>query len=127
MGRSIPSFRQLLEIEKLKWSSFKKMLPTKEDKQEFDKVFDSVRLYTSYLGNATNPIPLESAFIVAVFYNYKQLLQITKEDSSIDKILKEEWMSLLETKPEGKILFYMFSIKWYGFLYSLHKEKVDFA
>ena len=38
MGRSMPSFRkQLLEIEKLKWTSFK-MLPTKKDKQGFDKI-----------------------------------------------------------------------------------------
>jgi hypothetical protein len=27
MGRTIPSFRQLLEIEKLDWSTFKKLLP----------------------------------------------------------------------------------------------------
>jgi hypothetical protein len=79
MGRSIPSFRQqLLEVEKLNWSSFKKMQPTKEDKQEFDKVFDGVKLYTTYLGNASNPIPLESVFMGAIFHNYKQLLQITK-------------------------------------------------
>jgi hypothetical protein len=123
MGRSIPSFRQLIEIEKLKWSSFKKMLPTKNDKQEFDKMFDNVRLYTSYLGNASNPIPLESVFIGAIFHNYKQLLQITKEDTNIDEEhLKEELVSLLETKPEGKILFYRFSKKWHGFLYSVHKE-----
>ena len=124
MGRSIPSFRQLLEIEKLKWSSFKKLLPTKEDKQEFDKVFDNVRLYTSYLGNASNPIPLESVFLGAIFHNYKQLLKLTKEDTVIDEdSLKNELMSLLETKPEGTILFYRFSKKWYGFVYSLHKEE----
>src|ERR687890_684865 len=106
MGRSIPSFRQLLEIEKLKLSSFKKMLPTKKDKQEFDKVFDNVRLYTSYLGNASNPIPLESVFMGAVFHNYKQILQITKEDKAIDvRTLEYELTSMLETKPEGKILF----------------------
>jgi len=122
MGRSIPSFRQLLEIEKLKWSSFKKLLPTKEDKQEFDKVFDNVRLYTSYLGNASNPIPLESVFIGAIFHNYKQLLQITREDTNIDEEhLKEELVSLLDNKPEGKILFYRFSKKWYGFFTVLHK------
>jgi hypothetical protein len=46
MRRSIPSFRQLLEIEKLKLSSFKRLLPTKKDKQEFDKLFDNVALYT---------------------------------------------------------------------------------
>ena len=69
MGRSIPSVRQLLEIEKLKMNSFKKMLPTKKDKQTFDEIFDNVKLYTSYLGNASNPIPLESIFMGAVFHN----------------------------------------------------------
>jgi hypothetical protein len=54
MGRSIPPFRQLLEIERLKWFTFKKWLPTKKDKQEFDKVFDNIKLYTSYLGNSSN-------------------------------------------------------------------------
>ena len=33
MGRTIPSFRQLLEIEKLDWSGYKKSLPTKKDKK----------------------------------------------------------------------------------------------
>src|SRR5919202_1330106 len=99
MGRSIPSFRQLLEIEKLKMTAFKRMLPTKGDKQEFDEIFDNVALYTSYLGNASNPIPLESVFMGAVFHNYKQLLQITKEETSIDdRTLEFKSTSLLETK-----------------------------
>src|SRR3954464_721371 len=123
MGRSIPSFRQLLEIEKLKMNSFKKILPTKKDKQEFDDLFDNVRLYTSYLGNASNPIPLESIFMGVIFHHYKQLLQITKEDNTIDEhTLKEEIASLLETKPEGKILLYSYSKKWHGFLYYLYKD-----
>ena len=91
---------------------FKKMLPTKKDKQEFDELFDNVRLYTAYLGNASNPVPLESVFMGAVFHNYKQLLQITKEDSAIDESsLKDELISLIENKPEGKNLFYRFSKK----------------
>jgi hypothetical protein len=99
MGRSILSFRQLLEIEKLKMTSFKKMLPTKKDKQKFD----DARLYKVYLGNASNPIPLESIFIGAIFHNYKHLLLITKEDTVIDEnSLKHELVSLLENKPEGK-------------------------
>ncbi|HEX5519849.1 MAG TPA: hypothetical protein VFX18_05365 [Candidatus Nitrosocosmicus sp.] len=123
MGRSIPSFRQLLEIEKLNWSSFKRQLPTKKDKQEFDKVFDSVRLYTSYLGNTSNPFVVESVMMSAIFHHYKQLLKVTKEDYQInEESLEEELKSLLETKTEGKILFYRFSKKWHGFLYSLHKE-----
>ena len=124
MGRSIPSFRQLLEIEKLNWSLFKKLLPTKKDKKEFDKVFDNVKLYTSYLGNASNPIVIESVMMGAIFHNYKQLLQLTKEDDTVidEDSLREDLESLLETKPESKILFYRFSKKWHGFVYSLHKE-----
>ena len=100
MGRSIPSFRQVLEIEKLNWSAFKKLIPTKEDKQEFDNVFDNVRLYSSYLGNASNPIPLESVSIGAIFHNYKQLLQITKKDTNIDEeSLRLDRLSLLNCKP----------------------------
>jgi hypothetical protein len=99
------------------------MLPTKRDKQEFDELFDNVRLYISYLGNASNPILLESVFMGAIFHNYKHLLKITKEDTAIDEDhLKNELASLLESKPEGKILFYRYSKKWHGFLYSLHKD-----
>ena len=63
MGCTIPSFRQLLKIEKLNWSSFKKQLSSKNDKQAFDMVFENARLYTSYLGNSSNPIVLESVIM----------------------------------------------------------------
>ncbi|MGN6560223.1 MAG: hypothetical protein ACTHJ2_06815 [Candidatus Nitrosocosmicus sp.] len=59
----------------------------------------------------------------AIFHHYKHLLKVTKEDDQINKeSLEEELKSLIETKTEGKILFYRFSKKWMGFLYSLHKE-----
>ena len=58
-----------------------------------------------------------------ISHNYKQLLQLTKEDITFDESsLKDDLVSLLETKYEGKILFYRYSKKWHGFLYSLHKE-----
>jgi hypothetical protein len=123
MGRTIPSFRQLLEIERLDWATFKKLLPTKNDKQEFDKVFENIQLYTSYLGNASNPLVIESVMMGVIFHNYKQVLQITKEDVIIyEESLREELLSLIDSKPERSILFYRFSKKWHGFLYSLHKE-----
>jgi hypothetical protein len=99
------------------------MLSSKKDKQEFDELFDNVKLYTSYLRNASNPIPLESIFMGVIFHNYKQFLKITKEDNAIDERTLEYGLTpLLETKHEGKVLFYRFSKKWNGFLYSLHKE-----
>jgi hypothetical protein len=89
MGRTIPSFRQLLEIEKLDWSSsFKKQLPSKKDKQAFDMFFENARLYTSYLGNVSNPIILESVIMGSIFHNYKQLLQVSiEEDNAVNEIL----------------------------------------
>jgi hypothetical protein len=123
MGRTIPSFRQLLEIEKLDWSSYKKLLPTKKDKQAFDEIFENAKLYTSYLGNASNPIVLESIIMGSLFHNYKVLMYENKEDNAVNMdSLKEGLLSLLDTKPEGKILFYRFCKKWRGFLYAIHKE-----
>ena len=79
MGRTIPSFRQLLEIEKLDWSDFKKALPTKKDKQAFDSIFENAKLYTSYLSNAVNPIVFESVVMGDLFHNYKTLLEIVRK------------------------------------------------
>ncbi len=41
MGSSIPSFRQLVEIERLNWSEFKKKLSFKNDRQAFDLIFEN--------------------------------------------------------------------------------------
>jgi hypothetical protein len=122
MGRSIPSFRQLLEIEKLDWSAFKKQLPTKKDKQEFDMIFENARSYTSYLGNAVNPIVFESIIMGSIFHNYKLLLQSSKINNKIDDYtITQELALLTENKPQGKILFDRICKKWHGLIDSLHK------
>jgi len=46
MGRSIPSFRHLIEIERLNWSEFKKKLSTKNDKEAFNTIYENAKLYT---------------------------------------------------------------------------------
>ena len=86
MGRTIHSFRQLLEIERLDWSSFKKALPTKRDKQAFDAIFENAKLYTSYLSNAGNPIVLESVRMGTVFHNYKTHWRLVKKMTKSMKI-----------------------------------------
>ena len=71
MGRSLHPFRQILEIEKLKWSLFKNLLQTKKDKKEFDIVFDNVSAYASNLRNASNFLIVKSIRISDSFHNYK--------------------------------------------------------
>jgi hypothetical protein len=110
MGRSIPSFRQqLLEIEKLNYLHLRRCYQLKEinmNLMNFLIMIDCIhRIF-----NASNPIPIESIFMGAIFHIYKMLLQSTREDSSIgESTLKDERISLFENKPEGKILFYFHS------------------
>ena len=59
MGRSIPSFRHLIEIERANWSEFKKELPSKNEKEAFNTLIENAKLYTHYLSNANRPIPIE--------------------------------------------------------------------
>jgi hypothetical protein len=123
MGRTIPSFRQLLEIEKLDWSTFKKQLPTKKDKQAFDMIFENARLYTAYLGNAVNPIVFESVIMGSIFHNYKTLSQNSKVNNKIDDYtITQELTLLTENKPQGKLLFDRTCKKWHGLIDSLHKD-----
>ena len=120
---TIPSFRQLLEIEKLDWSIFKKLLITKKDKQALDMIFDNASLYTSYFGNAVNPVVFESIIMGDLFHNYKTLLQNIKEINKINEnLIKEKEQSLLFEKLQGEILFDRTCKKWHGLIDSLHKE-----
>ncbi|MGN6822923.1 MAG: hypothetical protein ACTHJ7_09175 [Candidatus Nitrosocosmicus sp.] len=66
-----------------------------------------MKLYISYLGNASNPIVTESVMMGAVFHHYKQLMQFNNEDIAIDEdTLKKELESLCEIEPVRKLLFY---------------------
>ncbi len=123
MGRTIPSFRQLLEIEKLDWSDFKKSLPTKKYKKAFDEIFGSAKLYTSYLSNAVNPVVFESVMMGTLFHNYKTLLGVSKEKDEVNENeITTEIKLLAENKPHGKILFDRACKKWYGLIDALHME-----
>jgi hypothetical protein len=46
MGRTIPSFRIALAMEKEEWKSFRNALD-KSDRKKFDEMFDIPRLYIS--------------------------------------------------------------------------------
>ncbi len=99
-------------------------MPTKKDKQAFDIIFENARLYTAYLGNAANPIVFESVIMGAIFHNYKELLLHSKKGIKVNNedSLKEEIELLTENNPEGKKLFDRTCKKWYGLIYSLHKD-----
>lgn len=78
MGRSIPSFRMLIDIERLEWTNFKKEL-SKKDKQIFNKLFLIPKLYCHALSSLSNPITIESIILSIIFNNFKSINQIRKD------------------------------------------------
>jgi hypothetical protein len=58
MGRTIPSFRIALAMEKEDWKPFRNALD-KSDKKKFDEMFEIPRLYTSACSYAVQPVRLD--------------------------------------------------------------------
>jgi hypothetical protein len=72
MGRTIPSFRILLDIEKSSWSSFRKYL-NRNDRKTFDILFYIPKLYCHSLSNLSKSIIIESILMINLFYSFKIL------------------------------------------------------
>jgi hypothetical protein len=122
MGRSIPSFRQLIEIERLNWSEFKKELSTKKEKEVFDIIFENAKLYTQYLSNANRPVPIEPIMMGALFHNHKTLLELVKEDNVVEEPIIQILVNMERQKPLAKALFDKTRERWRGLLYALPKN-----
>ena len=118
MGRSIPSFRQLIEIEKLVWSEFKKELKNRNDKKAFDSLFECTKLYTPYLSFANRPIPVEPIFMGMVFHLYKTVVDLANKEFGAD----QEIVTLEIYNPQNKELFDKTYEIWLGLINSLHND-----
>jgi hypothetical protein len=57
MGRTVPSFRNVLDMEKAEWKPFRAALDKSESK-EFDDMFDIPRLYITACSNSVQLVPL---------------------------------------------------------------------
>jgi hypothetical protein len=57
MGRTVPSFRNVFEMEKAEWKPFRNALD-KSERKEFDDMFDIPRLYLSACSNSVQLVPL---------------------------------------------------------------------
>ncbi|VFJ13957.1 hypothetical protein [Candidatus Nitrosocosmicus franklandus] len=78
MGRSIPSFRMLIDIQRLEWTNFRKELG-KKDKQIFSKLFLIPKLYGHASSSLSNSITIEPIILSILFNNSKSINQIRKD------------------------------------------------
>jgi hypothetical protein len=58
LGKTVESYRMVLESEIIRWNDFDRAL-RKDDREAFEEMMDMCRGYASEVGNATNPILFE--------------------------------------------------------------------
>jgi hypothetical protein len=88
MGRTIPSFRMALAMEKEDWKPFRNALD-KSDRKKFDDMWDIPRLYTSACSYAVQPVRLYPIFISILLHHYKLLTELVAQVEQIETRVKQ--------------------------------------
>jgi hypothetical protein len=84
MGRTIPSFRMTLAMEKAEWKPFRNALD-KSEKRQFDDMWDIPKLYISACSNSCQLVPLHPIFMSILFQHYKELLECKREVEKLEQ------------------------------------------
>jgi hypothetical protein len=87
MGRTVPSFRLALEMEKEEWKPFRAALAKKERK-EFDDMWDIPRLYITACSNSVQLVPLHPIMTSILFHHYKELTELKAQVEPIEDKVK---------------------------------------
>lgn len=101
VGRSIPSFRTLIDIERLNWEKFKEKLLDKEDKETFNKIFSIPKLYCHYLSNLSRPLIMEPILMSVLFHNFKDVSK--KVDEARTSSLSKSSLDMNNQKNEENL------------------------
>ncbi|HET9177826.1 MAG TPA: hypothetical protein VFQ24_05650 [Terriglobia bacterium] len=78
MGRTIPTFRQLIEETIQHWSKFRRAL-RHEDQIYFDRIFQRVRIYTQAATYQVQDNPLEAILLALAVDQEKRLDTIERQ------------------------------------------------
>lgn len=103
MGRTIPSFRLALEMEKDDWKPFRNALD-KSDRKKFDYMFDIPRLYTSACSYAVQPVRLYPILMSILLNNFEELTQCISEAEWIEARLTKNKELTKENEGEKEQL-----------------------
>jgi hypothetical protein len=102
MGRTIPSFRIALAMEKEEWKPFRNALD-KKDRKEFDEMWELPKFYISACSNSVQYVRLHPILMSILLYHYKRLTKCISEVERIEAKVnskKKEWS--FTKKKEGE-------------------------
>src|SRR5215211_477395 len=102
MGRTIPSFRIALAMEKENWKPFRNALD-KSDRKKFDEMWDIPRWYISACSNSVQYVRLHPILMSILLYHYKELTECISEveriEAQVNNSKKKEWLTKKEEVP----------------------------
>ena len=107
MGKTVESFRIVLEGEIIRWSGFARAL-RKPECEAFDEIMDICRSYASESSNATNPIVFESMVMSILLFQQRRIrkLETVLQEIKPDMIIpteSQEHNNATEAEPENDV------------------------
>ena len=74
MGRTLPPFSQLIDVERRRWAPFTRALP-KADQAAFDRLFDCAKLHIQAGVMVSRPWPFETIVMAVLLEQEKRIDQ----------------------------------------------------
>lgn len=84
MGKTVPSYRMILEEEINRWSGFANAL-RREDREAFQELMDMCRSYAMAGSNATNPVVFEPMLMSIALFQQKRINKLEKTLNTISQ------------------------------------------
>ncbi len=84
MGRTVPTYRNILENIVSEWQEFRRAL-RKEDREVFDRLMEKVRMHASAASYEARVDPTESMFISILLEQEKEIGELRKKVEELKK------------------------------------------
>jgi hypothetical protein len=94
LGRTIPSWRMVVEAETAKLEKFRDFLPV-DDKLVFQDLLLECRLYAPYASVMASPVKEIPLLISMLFGQHKRILDLEKKIVTFETIMKKTQPSIL--------------------------------
>jgi hypothetical protein len=101
MGRTVPTFRQLIDDAIARWAKFRRAL-RREDQEYFDRLFRRVRSYTQAATYQASDNPME-AILLSIALDQEKRLDVL-ESSTLPRIKISEQLDAPKSPDENEQL-----------------------
>jgi hypothetical protein len=81
MGRTVPTFTQVIQAEMETWSKFRRGL-RKEDQEALDELFRAARMQLASSAYAARPIPFESIVMSMLIMQQRMIKELQQREAS---------------------------------------------